>query len=146
MARLNLIIPDDLDRQLELLCVNKSELARRGLYLAIAELKHNLGVTLKAANDAPPAPPTTTATPPPAPTLDELIDRAQLAGDGPLTDVLDFTQVCAYLEVDEATAISDMMAPPIESNLRSWVTKDQVFELCTLSPHPAKADSLKQWA
>lgn len=164
MARLHIVIPDDLDRELDLLCVNKSELARRGLLMALAEVKKNFGVALAAANDPAPAPapaaPTTTlivtatvapapaVTPEPAetPSLDDLIGRGSLVLDGQIMTVFPFEEVCTYLDVDEDEAANDMMAPPSYADNRLWVTADQLREICTLSPHPAKADSLKQWA
>ena len=166
MARLHIVIPDDLDRELDLLCVNKSELARRGLLMALAEVKKNFGVALAAANDPapgtippvknavaqadPPPTPTPTVTPEPAPpatpSLDDLIGRGSLVLDGQMMTVFPFEEVCTYLDVDEDEAANDMMAPPSHADNRLWITADQLREICTLSPHPAKADSLKQWA
>lgn len=159
MARLHIVIPDELDRELDLLCVNKSELARRGLLMALAEVKKNLGVALKAAND--PAPGisikqmvsvsrqalTATPTASPTPNLDDLIERAMIVNAlNEQISVLNFEQICEYLEVDREEAANDMISPPEYHTGRNWVTKDQVLEICTLSPHPAKAESLKQWA
>ena len=162
MARLHIVIPDELDRELDLLCVNKSELARRGLLMALAEVKKNFGVALKAANDPAPGisikqvisvsrqPTTATATVAetqyPTPPLDDVIGRASLVLDGQVKTVFPFEEVCTYLDVDEDEAANDMMAPPSHADNRRWVTADQLREICTLSPHPAKAESLKQWA
>jgi hypothetical protein len=48
--------------------------------------------------------------------------------------------------VSEEEAANDMIEAPIFHDGRNWVTHTQILELCTLSPHPAKAESLKQWA
>lgn len=146
MARLHIVISDDLERELDLLCVNKSELARRGILMALEEVKKNFKVQLAAANDPAPIPPAPTATvtpepspaptPEPPPAFDPGIER------NTQRQAYRFQDVCRYLDVDPDEAANDMMNPPEEG----WVTRDQVLEICTLSPHPAKADSLKQWA